>query len=60
MLSRRQIVALICAAIFVVSAVALAIVKLGDGAWVQGVGWAVAATCFGFAYGLSYVRWRRT
>jgi hypothetical protein len=58
MLMRRQKIAVACAALFVVLAVALAVVKFSDGAWVQGTVWIVAAACFAIGQSISLTRSR--
>jgi hypothetical protein len=58
MLSRRKL-ALVCAAVFVLGAIALAMVRFADGAWIQGVLWISASVGFGVAYIVSLGRWRR-
>lgn len=56
MLSRRQKVSLACACLFVLVALALAIVHFADGAWIQGTLWIGAAACFAAAYAMSLTR----
>ena len=59
MLSRRQSVALTCACVFVLLAIALAIIHFADGAWVQGALWIGVAVGFALAYAMPLARRRR-
>ena len=59
MLSRRQQTALVCASLFVLCSIILAIAQLSDGAWVQGMLWLASGVGVGTGYAISFAHGRR-
>jgi hypothetical protein len=58
-LSRRQKLALVGVAVYVVLATVLSVAQFAAGAWVQGTVWALSAAGFLLAYGITVTRiWR--